>query len=468
MVEWNGDCWVRRDFLKAGLAGATVFAVDWRAWAAEEKLPAYYGEHLASVAQRIRELSKTCPDGFFFITDIHVPANRCVSGRLLAQLITDTGVKKVVCGGDMPEAFGGKASVDNTIAKYRELWVGAVESAGGEFYPARGNHDFTIRDSPEASSGFTYPNKPTRDILMDTAAVRQRAVVNTDDPEACYYYADFPERRMRYIVADTSDRVREDRTFWAVEYGMQERQLHWLAERALGTLADGWSAIVVNHIPITTVVGGESGNSERFAPWRKLLEAYQGRGKASVGDKEYDFAHAKGFLICNLTGHAHAERQTYQNGLWHITEPCDAAYSDYIVGSTPWCPELPRKEKGTIFEQTFDAVQVDVQRRRLHFTRLGGGGDRTYHLDARCVKVGEDIKLATKFSGSGITWGCYDADRVSRRQNPANKYQSFYSYFNDRATVSSDGVLTTKAPGEVVVIARSADGVKEIFPMQIV
>ena len=48
---------------------------------------------------------------------------------------------------DAPEAFGGRASVDKTIAQYRGEWVAAVERAGGEFYPAKGNHDFTIKDS---------------------------------------------------------------------------------------------------------------------------------------------------------------------------------------------------------------------------------------------------------------------------------------------------------------------------------
>ena len=452
----------RRDFLKIGVAGSAMTLADWRLWAADEGLPDYYGRHLANVASRIKALSAKCDDAFFFITDLHIPSNSCVSGRILAKLIAETGVKKVLCGGDMPEAFGGKASIDRTVAAYREQWVAAVERAGGEFYPAKGNHDFTIKDSPTAPNGFTYSGKVARDILMDTAAVKANAVTNPTDPEACYYYVDFSEARVRYIVADTMDRVRTDRNYWAVLYGMGERQLDWLAEKALSTIQSGWVALVMHHIPVAGVVGGEE---KLFTSWRNILEAYQNRSIASSGGKVYDFTGAQGRLICSLTGHEHAERQTFQRGLWHITEPCDAAYNDYIVGSMPWCKDLPVKKKGTVYEQTFDAVHIDRRRNALHFTRIGGGRNRTFHLDALSVKVGEPLQLkAAKWMGD-VVWGCYDADRVTARRNPANKYQCFYDYFNDVADISADGTLTVKKSGESVVLATNANGDKELFPM---
>ena len=451
----------RRGFLKAGLAGAAMTLADWRLWAAEEGLPEYYGDYLVGVAGRLRALSAKCDDGFFFITDLHIPSNRCVSGRILAKLIADTGVKKVLCGGDMPEAFGGKESIDRTIAAYREQWVKAVGRAGGEFYPAKGNHDFTIRDKPGASSGFTYSGKEAHDILMDTAAVKANAVTNPDDPESCYYWFDAPCGGIRYIVADTTDSVRTDRTYWAVKYGMGERQLKWLAENALATLPAGWVALVMHHIPVTGIVSGEAENQAIFAPWRNLLEAYQNRGRVSIGGKEYDFSNAQGRILCSLTGHEHAERQTFQNGLWHITEPCDAAYSDYIIGAAPWCKDLPKKEKGTIFEQTFDAIHIDRKNNVLHFTRIGGGADRTVRLAPLHLAVGGEVRLPDG------TWGCHDAGRARKERNPLNKYQSFFRYFNDIAEISPSQTLVAKKPGEAVALGTLADGKREIVPVVI-
>ena len=457
----------RRGFLKLGAAGAAMTAADWRLWAADEGLPAYYGDYLAKVAARLDAMSAKCDDGFFFITDLHVPSNRCVSGRILAKLVAETGVKKVLCGGDMPEAFGGKASVDRTIAAYREQWVAEVERAGGAFYPAKGNHDFTIRDNPTAKSGFTYDGKTARGILMDTAAVKANAVTNKDDPEACYYYVDFPKARVRYIVADTTDSISAERTFWAVEYGMGERQLNWLAEKALATIPAGWAALTMQHIPMTAVVSGDANSIPLFAPWRKLLDAYQNRGKASVGGREYDFGKAGGMLLCNLTGHEHAERQTFQNGLWHVTQPCDAAYGDYIIGSSPWCRNLPTKDNGTVFEQTFDAVHTDTKNQALHFTRIGGGVDRTLHLRAMRAKAGQTIRLAESTGLKAAEWGCYDADRTKTERNPKNKYQLFHRYFNEVAEISPKGELSAKKPGEAVAVAFMPDGTRELFPVSV-
>ena len=449
----------RRGFLKLGLAGAAMGALDWRAWAAAEGLPDYYGDYLAKVAARIGALSSVCDDAFFFITDLHFPSNRCVSGRILAKLVAETGVKKVLCGGDIPEAFGGKASIDRAITAYRSEWVEAVERAGGEFYPAKGNHDFTIRDSPSVEDGFTYDGKSARDILMDTCAVRANAIVNKEDPEGCYYYFDSPGTGVRYIVADTTDSICEDRTFWALRHGMCERQLRWLAENALATIPAGWVAVVMHHIPIAEIVSGDSGVQQTFGPWRSLLEAYQSRGVATVGGKKFDFSSAQGRILCSLTGHEHAERQTYRNGLWHITEPCDASYGDYIAGSSPWCTDLPNKVKGTIFEQTFDAVHVDRRNNALHFTRIGGGADRTVRLAPLHLVTGEAMKL------DGTAWGCHDADRVRKERNPNNIYQSFLRYYSDVVQISSERGLIAQKPGEAVALGVMADGKRRIVPV---
>ena len=468
MASGNDNSFTRRGLLKVGLAGTAMTLLDWRLWAKDEGLPAYYGDYFVKLVSRLDNLSKTCDDSFFFITDLHIPSNRCMSGRLLAKLVAETKTKKVLCGGDLPEAFGGKASVDRTISAYREQWVKAVENAGGLFYPAKGNHDFTIRDSPNSEGGFTYPGKSARDILMETAAVRGNAITNPDDPEACYYYFDSPGTGIRYIVADTTDSIRTDRQYWAVKYGMSERQMNWLAENALATLPAGWAALVMHHIPVAGIVSCENQVPEIFKLWRQLLEAYQNRGKVLIGDRIHDFSNAQGRILCCLTGHEHAERQTFQNGLWHITEPCDAAYSDYIVGSSPWCRDLPKKEKATVFEQTFDAVHIDRRNNVLHFTRIGGGCDRSIYLGRKAVDVGATLALSDFVKpDAGETLSCHDADRVGKMQNPANKYQHFCKYFNDFAAIQADGSLIGKKCGDAVAIAMSQDGFKQIFPLAV-
>ena len=436
-------------------------------------VPPCFEGPLGAARDRIAALSATCDDAFFFITDLHVPANSGVSGRLLASLVAGTGVRKVVCGGDIPGAFGAKADIDATIAAYRDWWLAPIERAGGDFYAMKGNHDFTIRESMATTNGFTYSGREARDILMETDAIRARAVTNGDDPEACYYYVDFPEKRIRWIVADTTDSIRADRAYWAVKYGMGEAQLHWLAENALATIPDGWAALVMNHIPVATIVDCEWDDVPGLmAPWRKLLEAYQNRGRAIVAGREYDFSRAGGRLLCDLTGHEHAERQTFQNGIWHITQPSDAAYTaDYRYGSAPWCENLPERKKGTPWEPNFDCVHIDLAANTLHFTRIGGGGNRTFHLDPIRVKAGETLDLSATQVGRDLRarrcrWVCYDADRVSVSPHPDNKWQKRYRYYNDIAEITPDGVLTAKKAGDCVVLATTPDGGKELFAVR--
>ena len=431
-------------------------------------VPGYWRESLDSAEARIRDLSARCDDAFFFVTDLHIPANRRVSGRLLGALVAETGVKKVFCNGDLVEAYGGRDSIDKSIADYRSLWVAEVERAGGDFYAAKGNHDFTIRDAPDATAGFTYPGSEAHDILMDTAAIRENAVSNPDDPEACYYYVDFTEKRLRWIVADTTDSLRTDRSYWAIKYGMGETQLQWLAGKALATVPDGWSLIVLNHIPVAPIVNCEYGGIATFAPWRGILEAYQNRGRVTVGGHEYDYSNAGGRILCDLTGHEHCERQTFLNGLWHITQPSDAAYNaDFRYGSAPWGSEFPDKAKGTPYEQTFDCVHVDPANHALHFTRIGGGGNRTFHIEARRVRVGGTLRFEASQKLGNVKWECYDSDRVNTSQHPDNKWQKIYRYFNDIAEISPDGILTARHPGECVVLAIAPDGDKELFAVEV-
>ncbi len=420
------------------------------------------GSKIAGAVSRIRALSSTSPIGFWFLTDLHVPFNHGDSAQLLARLIDETGIRTVVCGGDIPEAFGNRAALDASFARYREHWVTAIERAHGDFFPIRGNHDRTIRFAPDSPDGFTYPAEETRDFLLDTAAVQSRATV---DSGSCAYFVDFPENRFRLVIADTSDSVTDERTFWAVNDTMSDRQALWLAENAIATLRDGWCAVIASHIPFAGVAASDDDKAQ-FAMFRSILEAYQARGIATVSGRKFDFSYAKGRIALAISGHYHAELQSCVKGIWHVSEPCDAAYLDYINRSKPWCPDLPIKERGTWSGQTFDAVQIDPEHGLVHFTRIGGGSDRTLHLASFMVPLGKASRLSASFSGAGQSvWGVYDADRALPRPNPAREYDYFTDYFNNVADITPEGAVRAIACGEAIVVATATNGVREYFPV---
>lgn len=470
----------RRAFLGGGFAlVASAMCAPMRAFAASmadaaadaaSPMPEYYKAYLAGVAAKVNDLARNAADAFWFITDLHITSNKRQSGKVIAALTGMTPIRKTICGGDLPEAFASrfespKAGVDYAIDFYRLFWTDPIERSGQLMYTAKGNHDFTIRLNPTADDGFTYSETDAARIVMATGGAKG-AVTNRDDPTACYYYFDNAKAKIRYIVADTTDTVDPKSKFWGVVYGMHDRQLKWLADNAVATIPDGWGAVVVHHIPITGITGTK-GDANRFAQFRKLLEAYQNRGTVAICGKEYDFANARGRILLDLCGHEHAERQTFQNGILHVTDPCDACYGDYIVGSQPWCGELPRKVGGTVTEQTFDAVVLDTGHDRIHFVRVGGGQDRVIHLRPIALKVGDKLAFKAPLLSGALTWGCYDADHVDFVPNPKNKYCPLVKYFSECGGIDADGVFTAKKAGEMMVLGMDSNLNKEIFPVTI-
>ena len=466
----------RRSFLSSlgVFAAASAMSRPLRAIAAlaeASPLPDYWLPHLDAVAGKVRALAQKTVDGFWFITDLHITANRKQSGKALVALAARAPLGKVLCGGDLPEAFAAKfetdkAGVDYAVDLYRTLWVEPIEAAGMKMYTAKGNHDFTIKHDAQTAAGFTYSGLDARKIVMGSKGCAE-AVTNAADPEACYYYFDNPSARIRYIVADTTDSITDSRPFWSVVSGMHDTQLLWLAERAFATIPAGWHAVVMHHIPVWGVAGSV-GEAKLYAPFRLLMEAYQNRGTWMWAGRTFDFSAAKGRIFLNITGHHHAERQTYHNGILHVTEPCDAAYGDYIVGLAPWCGDLPKKAAGTVSEQTFDAVQLDPAGDLVYFTRVGGGQDRAIHTKPLTVAAGDTVKLEAQLLSGPLTWGCHDADRITYSPNPKNRYVPLVSYHSDVAAVSPDGTLTAKRPGEAMALAMDARLDKEVFPIRVV
>ena len=462
----------RREFLAS--AGA-LSVWGWCRIARAAGYPNYYAEILKHVTDRVGALAASCDDGFWFITDLHIKSNHRQSGLLLGELVQRTPLGKVLCGGDLVEAFGkdyptDRDAVDFAIDKYREVWVEPIRAAGGRLYTAKGNHDFTVGhsyDTPEDRRiGFTYDGVYARKVIVGDSTEHD-IVTDGENPEACYYYFDNVGAKTRYVVADTTDTQAAGDVPWGVRYGMQPRQLAWLAEKALATTPPGYGIVVMHHIPVTELVGDE-GDRKRFTPFRELLEAYQRRGVWTLDGKTYDFSSAGGRILIDLTGHHHCEMLTYQNGILHVTLPCDAAYADYIDRSKPWCGQLPKKTRGTVAEQTFDAVQVDNRRGLVHFTRVGGGQDRTVRLSPLTVRVGEKLSLSASSLAGPLVWGCYDADRVTNRPHPTNRYMRTAEYHNTVATITPDGVLMGIKPGEAVVVARDPMFNREIVPVTVV
>ena len=455
----------RRGFL-AGVAALSI--TGWRRVAVAAGYPAYWGDSLARAVARVSELGKTCSDGFWFITDLHCRHNACRSGLLLSELVRSSLLTNVICGGDLPVAFADgfasdREAVDFAIDTYCDKWVKPIRANGGKVYTAKGNHDFAVRHSirptEDRRAGFTYDGKKAHEVIMEGCTERD-VVTNAADPTACYYYFDNASAKIRYIVVDSCDSERAGDISWGVIQGMHETQLIWLAGEAFATTPDGYSVVVVHHIPVSAAL------DKRYAPLYDLLKAYQNRGVYKVGKRKFGFKNARGRIILDLTGHKHCNMATFERGVLQVTTASDGYGNDNRAKW--WSGQTASKEVGTSTEQAFDAIQLDPVRRLVHCTHVGGGGrDRTYHLDATTVEVGQRRSFATSLHGP-ITWLCHDANRVENVKSPTKRFLVVAKPRNDFATIDAEGVLTATAPGEIMVIARSANGTVEAFPVTVV
>jgi len=457
----------RRGFVAS--SGAFAASAAMPSWAGGVAVPSYYGRYLDAVAAKVASRSNEAADAFFFITDLHITSNRKRSGDLIALLSGMVPVSKTLCGGDLPCAYSkcfstDKSSLDYALDWYRKAWIKPIESANVDLYTARGNHDFTVRYDVGSDKGSTLPALVTRDFIMGTRAVVRNAVSNAADPEAICYYFDNAAAGIRYIVADTTDSMTSVRSYWTLVEGMRHQQLEWLAGVAFATVPSGWSVVVMQHIP---VAGGAARrrSAEVHAPFKELMESYQNRRAwRSKTGRTFDFSSAKGRIVLDISGHCHCERQTFQNGILHVTEPCDAAYKDYIHRS-PLCGELPLKKEGTIYEQTFDVVQLDTVRNLVHFTRVGGGQDRVIHTEVSKVAVGDVCRFKAERLSGAVTWSVYDGDDIVERADPDGGSVPHFDYKTTFAKIDEEGVVKGVAPGPVMVVARDKALNKEIFPL---
>ena len=455
----------RRNFVAGGLASLAV--VRWgRVRAAEASvLPDYWRAPLDAVAGRIAALrSAGAGEASFFFTDVHDAANSLRSGPLIAELVKLTGCRRAFFGGDIPCAYGNanyKATLDLALETYLRNWADPILGADGQLVTAKGNHDFTIRESASSSAGYTYSDAYAREFIVASHR-RPFTVTNPADPLACYCYRDVPAERLRWIVADSQDSASVNpNQYWGVGYGMHQAQLEWMADVALGTLPAGWSAIVMHHIPCAPIV--ESGGViSSLVTFRQVLEAYQNRGKVTLFGRERDFADARGRILVDLTGHHHADRWTFYNGIHHLTVSCDAYYND-MRGDSPFCGGVQFvRTRNSVHEHVVDAIQYSPSADALFATRLGEGMDRAFHVTPVTVARGDSRQFESTLLSGPVTWAAYDGDGASY-DSGASGVDNRWKFFNAHGTVGSDGTFRAGTPGSSVVFAMDAAFNKEIF-----
>lgn len=405
-------------------------------------LPLYYEKILESKIQN----EKNVGNGFIFFTDTHISANNLQTSGIINYILKNTQVDKVIWGGDAISAFGGKEQMDEQWRIQSEMFQSI--RAFGKLYLVRGNHDLTIRASKENPERFTYSQAETFEMFSKN--MEKDVVRNAEDSLGMYYYFDDARNKIRYIVVESFSHIKTKRNQKRNAGKISETQLDWIANVALMTTPSGYGVIFVMHAPITDTTTGK--DAEKFGALLKIINAASERSYVLGNGKKYDFSLMKDVdILMVVAGHHHHDMQTYQHGVLHVITASDAHYMDFK--QDPFV--LPGQNRKNENEQCVDAFFIDRTSDIIKATRIGVGGDRTFHLSPIEMNVGESKVLTTELN-SAKKWYSYNTS--------GNSFdKSGWILKNDIVSVSHDGTVLGLREGSAVVLVQDGSGNREIY-----
>lgn len=332
------DCWVK--FIEGHDQGGTFDVADasmmtFIAPASDLNLPPYYydDDYIQGRAAEVNSHDADCSingDSFIFITDTHWASNMKKSPQLIEYLLEKTCVKKVFFGGDAITKYDTK---DEAKAAYNEF-RGAM--AGRFLYnwmPVIGNHELNNPGATEARLPITLSSSEAYGLVTKE---NEYIVSRIDDYS---YYVDNKVAKIRYVFVGCSYTS-------AIPSSVSDNVV-----AVLGSLPAGYKVLVISHVGIKT----DGTIDSSFLPILTALDAMQTNEN----------------VIGVISGHRHFDGSvTTSAGTNVIATTCDAMieYSGSQLART--C--------GTITEQAFDVVQIDLTNRKLYLTRVGAGSDREF------------------------------------------------------------------------------------------
>ena len=349
-------------------------------------IPQYYTSYIAEKAQAINDLHDSLSinsDSFIFLTDYHILRNEQHSPALIHYLLGNTGLRRLVFGGD---AYQTNRTSKAEAEKYVAYVYAMLNNLSPWFFPILGNHEWNhyqiaatecLQEAYEISLAGVY----------NYCISRCEPYVTGMSAEGNYYY-DNDAKKIRYLFLQYDGESRPTQS-----------TLDWLANKLTSTPL-GYYVMAIAHYAnmddhaapsLTSYAGRNTYFNQMVAD---ILQAYNVKGAytnnfsftangvTKTYNCDYDFSSAPGNnVICILGGHWHeddAVEKTATNILSVLTtgDLCKTGSGDIITYIEDG--ETFERTPGTVREQAFDVVSIDTDARKIYFTRIGGGADREF------------------------------------------------------------------------------------------
>lgn len=348
-------------------------------------IPEYWEEHLAEKIATIRKNQiKAGRDGASvgLISDIHWNINAHHSAALMEKVLTDCAIPYYFDAGDIVSGAGicPPQNIINDLIRTQKLFANIQHKR----LVTQGNHDtcYSTFQAPKY-----YAQCITASELYNYCyRVMSQYPDRVFGPTGTYYYVDNDVQKMRYIVLDThivpSDEEHEDGTpvYHKANISIMQRELQWLAEKALDVPATDWSVILCTHeVPAETGLGPKN-----YKAVKEIVDAFRRHKACEITTHYEDAPWCDAHIVCDFTGrggnfvawvggHAHHDLLKDFDGIQAMTVNCDCTHNSNKSAF--------EHVRGTTTEQAFDVLTVDKKNHKVYVTRIGCGEDREFEYE---------------------------------------------------------------------------------------
>jgi len=341
------------------------------------ELPEYYFEndYITDKVKDINTIAITIGRNSLrniFITDYHLEDNARKSPKLISYLIDKTGIQNVVFGGDaINHDYTSKVGGYDKLCEFIRDFKSIREESN--LYLITGNHEMNNADlqhsSVELSKAVAY------NLFNEPINHKIKTIWETQEGDSNAFYVDDAASKIRFYGIDCTSGASIQKTYL-------DRILP-----TMYTVPAGYSVVIYSHAGMGTYTTDDTVYppvytvqtlDERFEILMNFAKAmndgYQGTVSGTINGTTYtwnvDFSNCQRQFICAIVGHSHRDGYyIVDNRFPVIFTVCDTgAYRD----TQPW------RIAGTITEQAFDVVQIDVNTKRIYCTRIGFGSDRVF------------------------------------------------------------------------------------------
>ena len=220
----------------------------------------------------------------------------------------------------------------------------AIASHNIPFGACLGGHDFGndqtgLLNRNRVTHCLTKQDQRENIIIPSLNTFGVNGVIGTGKSDACYWYANDINRKVRYIFLDECDlpnTLATDTNFYKydryADLMYSQEQLTWLVDTALDVASD-WNIVICTHTAISYRGGAHDIGGTVGAMWN-CLKSYNNKTTANItlnGEIPIiinkNFSSSNGKIICVLWGHTHASANHVLDGINIINVPNSGSFA---------------------------------------------------------------------------------------------------------------------------------------------